>query len=130
MNIKISASLLLVAVIFSSLSVTTVFSQADDNIAEIRARVNDYGVGKKVSVTLKHGVKYKGKIGEIDQDGFSVRDKKTKKSIKFSYADVEKVKKSSYTKWIIIGVAAGAAIAVFIPLSQRCRNEGANALCL
>ena len=130
MHIKIKVSILLISIFLSTFGVVSGSAQASAKITKIRAKVEKYGAGKKVSVTLTDGTKYKGRIKEISRNDFSVQARKTNQTNKFSYSEVAKIKKSSYTKWIIIGVVAGAVTAVMIPLSIRCRNESRNALCL
>ena len=120
---KIILSILLATVFLSTVGVNAVLAQANSKATEIRARVNKYGVGKKVSVTLTDGVKYKGRIKKINQDDFSVEIRKSTQTKTFSYDDVKKIKKSSYAKWIIIGAGiAGAVIVSAIAATSICRG--------
>ena len=130
MFIRVKVMILLVVLLFSTIGVEANLAQTGSKTEEIRAKVTEYGIGKKVTVKLRDDTKFKGEISGIDQDSFSVKDSKSNTSKTFTYDEVSKIKKSSYTKWIVIGVVAAVAVAVIIPLSQRCRNEGSNSLCL
>ena len=126
---KCKASMFLLAILLGNFGASIGWAQkADADAAKVKDKVAEYGVGKKVSVKLNDGSKFKGRISEINADDFSVKPKKGN-SETFSYGDVAKIKKSSLTKWITIGaVAAGAVIAIVV-LTIPCRNEGST-LCL
>ncbi len=101
-----------------------------DNATKIRNKLIDYGTGKKVAVTMLDKSKTTGKLTSIGTDTFTVADGKSGSVQTISYGDVAKVKRTSITKWVTIGVVAGVAAVLLIALNQRCRNEGNNSLCL
>jgi hypothetical protein len=128
---RIKAIFLLVGLLISSVGAVANLAQTDSQTEAVRAKVAKYGVGKKVTVTLRDSTKIRGKIGSIDQDGFSLEESGSDTSRSFTYDEVGKIKKASNTKWIVIGVAAGAAAVVgLVLLDKRCRNEGSTTLCL
>ncbi|MEZ5307184.1 MAG: hypothetical protein R2684_08580 [Pyrinomonadaceae bacterium] len=97
----------------------------------IQTRVAKYGVGKNVNVVLNNGEKYKGTIKAFDSNGFSVAQKGGAEKT-FGYSEVKSVNKTGISKavWITIGAAAAGAVIFAATIGRRCRNEGANSLCL
>ncbi|HEY6803309.1 MAG TPA: hypothetical protein VI306_07005 [Pyrinomonadaceae bacterium] len=108
------------AVLVVTLSLTfpqNITAQTPQAVEKMRSKVQSLSVNrdKKIEVKLKDNTKYKGFITSVDPDSFTVSDVKTSQSQKFSYAEVQDVKKAgggiSTKTWIIIGgVAAGAII--------------------
>jgi hypothetical protein len=109
------AVLLTVCVIAVSLSLTiTASAQSTKDADQTRSKVQALSVNrdKKIEVKLRDNTKYKGYITAVEADSFTLTDAKTSKSEKFSYAEVEDVKKvgggiSTKTLLILGGVAAG-----------------------
>ncbi|HJX92714.1 MAG TPA: hypothetical protein VJ372_19620, partial [Pyrinomonadaceae bacterium] len=107
---KCLAALLSVCVIAVSLSLTvTVSAQSIADADQTRSKVQSLSVNrdKKVEVKLRDKNNYKGYITAVEPDSFTLKDAKTSNSQKFSYAEVEDVKKVgggiSTKTWIIIG---------------------------
>lgn len=115
---KYFAFLLSVLVLTLSLTLPqNISAQTPSSIEKTRSKVQSLSVNrdKKIEVKLKDNTKYKGFITSVDPDSFTVSDAKTSQSQKFSYAEVQDVKKAgggiSTKTWIIIGsVAAGSII--------------------
>ena len=94
---------------------------------KVRSKVQSLSVSrdKKVEVKLRDNTKYKGYITAVDPDSFTLTDAKTSTPHKFSYSEVEDVKKVgggiSTKTWIIIGgVAAGSVITWMIVKPAFC----------
>ena len=90
-------------------------------IQKIKTKVAKYGKGEKakVKVELRNQIKIKGYISAIDDDSFTVTDKKTGVATKVDYAQVKKVMKGnglSTTAKIGIAVAIVAPIAIILTL--------------
>jgi small nuclear ribonucleoprotein (snRNP)-like protein len=110
----------LLVVLIATLGLTfpqNINAQTPSSIEKTRSKVQSLSVerDKKIEVKLKDNTKYKGFITSVDPDSFTVSDAKTSQSQKFSYAEVQDVKKAgggiSTKTWIIIGsVAAGTII--------------------
>ena len=113
---KYLATLVSVCLIAVSLSLTqTASAQSTAGAEQTRSKVQALSVNrdKKVEVKLRDKTNYKGYITEVQPDSFTLKDAKTSNLQKFSYAEVEDVKKVgggiSTKTWIIIaGVAAGS----------------------
>ena len=93
---------------------TTTFAQTTTDPAKTKSKVQTLSVNrdKKVEVKLRDTTKYKGYISAVESDSFTVTDSKTGTSQKFTYSEVEDIKKvgggvSTKTLLIIGGVAAG-----------------------
>jgi len=94
---------------------------------KVRSKVQSLSVSrdKKVEVKLRDNTKYKGYITAVDPDSFTLTDAKMTTQQKFSYSEVEDVKKVgggiSTKTWIIIGsVAAGSVITWMIVKPAFC----------
>ena len=80
----------------------------------IKAQVNDWGAGAKVTVFLKDGTKVRGSIGQILDDSFDVTLNKQTQSSIISYRDVQKVKRRGWstTAKLAVGGLIGGAVLV------------------
>src|SRR4029079_12719457 len=113
---KYLATLVSVCLIAVSLSLTqTASAQSTAGAEQTRSKVQALSVNrdKKVEVKLPDKTNYKGYITAGEPDSFTLKEAKTSNLQKFSYAEVEDVKKVgggiSTKTWIIIGgVAAGS----------------------
>ena len=91
---------------------------ANGSAEKARTAVQKIGVGPKsrVEVKLQDGTKLKGSVSAAGDNDFTVTDSKTGAARTVAYADVAQVKKPggglSTRTWIIIGVAAVAAVIV------------------
>ena len=122
---------ILLSVVLTALSLSfpmRVSAQTTTAGAEkVRSKVQSLSVSrdKKVEVKLRDNTKYKGYITAVDPDSFTLTDAKTTTPQKFSYSEVEDVKKVgggiSTKTWIIIGsVAAGSVITWMIVKPAFC----------
>ena len=130
MTTKFLTVIMSVIILLASFGTQTIIGQTDEQTARVRTKIVKYGTDKKVSVTLKSGANFKGKIVSISQDGFDVAVKNEgNKSVAFS--DVREVKGSSKKKtWIIVGATAGAGFAIYLlTVGRICRNGGDNVFC-
>lgn len=88
-------------------------------IQKIKTKVADYGTGEKskVKVELRNQTKIKGYISAIDDDSFTVTDKKTGSTTKVDYAQVKKVSRNSLSTGVKIAIAVGIAVPVTVILT-------------
>ncbi|MBA3713487.1 MAG: hypothetical protein H0W76_13725 [Pyrinomonadaceae bacterium] len=106
-------------------------STRDSQTAErMRAEVAKLGVSKaaRVEVKLRDKTKLKGYISKIADDSFTLVDSDTGASHALNYADVVQVKKPgkglSAKIWIIVGVAAAAAVIVGVTVIKPVLCDG------
>ena len=111
------AFLLSVLIVTLSLTPYTVSAQTTAEVEKTRSKVQQLSVDrdKKIEVKLRDNTTYKGYITAVDGDSFTLADAKTSQTQKFSFSEVQGVKKSgggiSTKTWLIIGgVAAGSII--------------------
>jgi len=105
-------------------------AQAPEAAAETRAAVQRLGAGTKtrVEVRLQDGTRLRGHITAAGEDTFTITDSKTGAPRAVAYADAARVKKSggglSARTWVIIGVAAAAAVIVGVTVIQPVLCDG------
>jgi hypothetical protein len=110
------AFLLSVLIVTLSLAPYTA-AQTTADVEKTRSKVQQLSVDrdKKLEVTLRDSTRYKGYITAVESDSFTFSDAKTAQTQKFTYSEVQGIKKSgggiSTKTWLIIGgVAAGSII--------------------
>lgn len=91
--------------------------ESNGRAEKARAEVRRLGVGPKsrVEVRLQDGTRLKGSISAAGEDAFTVTEQKTGATRTVAYSDVARVKKPggvSALTWVVIGVAAAAAVVV------------------
>ena len=88
-------------------------------IQKIKTKVADYGTGEKskVKVELRNQTKIKGYISAIENDSFTVTDKKTGSTTKIDYAQVKNVNRNNLSTTAKIAIALGIAVPVTIILT-------------
>jgi small nuclear ribonucleoprotein (snRNP)-like protein len=101
----------------------------DELAAKIKSKITKSGVGEKskVKVELKNQTKLEGYVSAIEDDSFTVTDKKTGTSTEIKYDQVKKVSSKGLSTAAKIGIAVGIAVSVTILLTLlniRCNNEG------
>jgi hypothetical protein len=109
-----------------------VFAQTQDNknVEKIKTKIAKIGTGEKskVRVELLNQTKLKGYVSAIDNDSFTVTDKKTGTATKVDYAQVKKVMNGyGLSTAAKIGIGVGIAVPVAIVLTIfgiYCSNEG------
>ena len=93
-----------------------------------KAKVADLGTRSKVEVKLSDGTKAKGRIGEINDQTFTVTDQKTGATQEINYNEVTSLKKSgegvSPLTWGLIGGAAAAAVIVGVTVVKPVLCDG------
>lgn len=106
-------------------------AQATAGTAEkTRAAVQKIGTGAKrrVEVKLQDGTRLKGSVSAAGEDDFTITDSKTGAPRTVAYADVARVKEAggglSARSWIIIGVAAAAAVIVGVTVVEPVLCDG------
>jgi sRNA-binding regulator protein Hfq len=111
-----TSTIFLVAVMLLLTNVNMIVGQqsAVELDRRIKARVNDYGAGAKVTVFLKDGTKVRGSIGQILDDSFDVTLNNETQSSIISYRDVQKIKRRGWstTAKVAVGGVIGAAVLV------------------
>ena len=123
--------LLSVAANSALVSAQTNTDRTASSLAKIKNDVSKRGTGEKsrVEVKMLDGTKLNGYISQMDENSFTLVDRKTKQPSSIAYRDVAKVSNRStngdrIALWIIGGAAAVAAIVGGSMLLRRCRNEG------
>ena len=125
---------ILLSVVLTALSLTFPFgvsAQTTANAEKVRSKVQELSVNrdKKVEVKLRDTTKYKGYITAVESDSFTVADAKTSIPQKFSYSEVEEVKKVgggiSTKTWLIIGGVAAGSITTFLIIKPALCDGGA-----
>ena len=88
-------------------------------IQKIKTKDADYGTGEKskVKVELRNQTKIKGYISAIENDSFTVTDKKTGSTTKIDYAEVKNVNRNNLSTTAKIAIALGIAVPVTIILT-------------
>ncbi len=61
----------------------------DKNASHIRAQVEDFGVGHKLTVQMKNGDYYHGSISKIDSASFEIAEVDLAQVVKFQYAEIK-----------------------------------------
>ena len=114
----------LIVLTFNFVGGRLVFAQTQSDkdakkIQKIKTKVADYGTGEKskVKVELRNQTKIKGYISAIDDDSFTVTDKKTGSTTKVDYAQVKKVSRNSLSTGVKIAIAVGIAVPVTVILT-------------
>ncbi len=127
--------LLLVVLVFNFAGGRLVFARTQNDKSakltqKIKTKVAKFGTGEKakVKVELLNQTKIKGYISAIDDDSFTVTDKKTGAATKISYADTKKVMSGNGLSTAAkIGIAVGIAVPVTIILTlfgiQYCNEQ-------
>jgi len=116
---KIITVMLSVLLMFTQLGIQTLVAQSDAKTAKIRAKVYKYGLAKKVVVKLKDKSKFKGYISKIEKDSFTVTDKANQET-KFSYSDVNVIRKSGVPVGVWIAVGAAASVGTLFLIIYGC----------
>lgn len=129
---KYFAFLLSVLIVACGLTVPgSAKAQAVSNEEKTRAKVQSLSVNrdKKVEVRLRDKTKWKGYITSVESDSFTLTDSNTANSQKFSYAEVEDVKKiaggASTKTWLIIGGIAAGTVATWLIVKPAVCDGGA-----
>ncbi len=127
----------LIVLMFNLVGGRLLFAQTQDDdksaklTAKIKTKVAKFGTGEKskVKVELRNQTKIKGYISTIDDDSFTVTDKKTGTATKIEYAQVKKVSNDNGLSTAgKIGIAVGIAVPLAILLTLfgiRYCNESA-----
>jgi hypothetical protein len=63
----------------------------DKVASRIRAQVEDFGVGHKITVKLKNGDQYHGTISKMDPDSFEIAEVDLAQVVKFRYAEIKSI---------------------------------------
>ena len=63
----------------------------DKDAARIRAQVEDFGVGHKLTVKLKNGDYYHGTISKMEPDSFEIAEVDLAQVVKFRYAETKSI---------------------------------------
>ncbi len=114
----------LIVLVFNFAGGGSVFAQTQSDkdakkIQKIKSKVAKYGTGEKakVKVSLRNQTKIKGYISAIEDDSFTVTDKKTGTTTKVDYAQVKDVSRNNLSTNAKIAIALGIAVPVTIILT-------------
>ncbi len=114
----------LIVLVFNFAGGRMVFAQTQSDkdakkIQKIKTKIAKYGTGEKskVKVSLRNQTKIKGYISAIEDDSFTVTDKKTGATTKVDYAQVKNVSRNNLSTTAKIAIAVGIAVPVTILLT-------------
>ena len=130
--IKKNLAIVLAALMFSLSLCSTTPAQTNADVEKTRSKVQTLSVNrdKKIEVKLRDKTTYKGYITAVEPDSFSVSDSKNSNTQKFSYAEVEEVKKTggglSTKTWLIIGGATAGTIITWLIVKPAFCDGGAD----
>ena len=85
-------SLIALLLVFGLTIVTTAQTPPpflDKNASHIRAQVEDFGVGHRITVKMKNGDYYHGTISKVDSDNFEIAEVDLAQVVKFHYAEIK-----------------------------------------
>jgi len=122
--------LLLLATNFGSQPVRADTIEDAQLAGKARVSILKIGTGQKarVEVKLRDNTRLKGYVSEVGADTFTVTDAKTGASSTVAYNNVAQVKKPgkglSAKTWIIVGVAAAAAVIVGVTVIKPVLCDG------
>lgn len=121
---------ILISVFTIALNITFPLStsaQTTVDVEKTRSKVQTLSVNrdKKVEVRLRDKTTYKGYITAVEGDAFTITEAKTSATQKFSYSEVQEIKKLgsgiSTKTWLILGgVAAGSVVTWLIVKPAFC----------
>ena len=99
----------------------------DKDAARIRQKIEDLGVGHRLTVKLKNGDYYHGTVSKIDPASFEIAEVDLSQVVKFQYAEIKSLygsygEKNVFGKrpnpktsgFIALGVLAGALLVPII----------------
>ena len=61
----------------------------DKNASHIRAQVEDFGVGHKITVKMKNGDYYHGSVSKIEATTFEIAEADLAQVVKFQYVEIK-----------------------------------------
>ncbi len=133
-------SFLIQMICITSVSAVVPTDTEMQRIAKMKERISVIQLEqKRVVITRRDGTKLKGRISEVKESSFFIKDERTDTTIEVKYNDATQVKTkgkglSTGTK-VLIGVVAAAVILVLIikPLGKspfpKCNADMSNAPC-
>jgi hypothetical protein len=111
----------LIVLVFNFVGGRLVFAQTQNDKSvkltqKIKTKVAKFGSGEKskVKVELLNQTKIKGYISAIDDDSFTITDKKTGAATKIDYANTKKVMSG---KGLSTAAKIGIAVGIAVPLT-------------
>ena len=112
-------------------STLTTSAQTTADINKVRSKVQTLSVNRdrQVEVKLRDNTKYKGHITSVDPDSFTLTEAKTSSVQKFSYSEVEDVRKVgggiSTKTWLILGGVAAGSVTTWLIVKPALCDGGA-----
>jgi len=100
----------------------------DKEAARIREKIEDLGVGHRLTVKLKNGDHYHGTISKIDSTSFEIAEVDLAQVVKFQYAEIKSLygsygeknvfgKRPNPKTGIIVGAAVLGGLMLLVALS-------------
>src|SRR5687768_4576727 len=89
--------LVAVVLLFTNVDVIVGQQSAVELDRQVKAQLNKFGAGAKITVYLKDGTKVRGSVGQILDDSFDVTLNDETKSSVISYRDVQKIKRRGWS---------------------------------
>jgi hypothetical protein len=103
----------------------------DKDSARIRQKIEDLGVGHRLTVKMKNGDYYHGTISKMDSAGFEMAEVDLAQVVKFQYAEIKSLYGSYGEKnvlgkrpnpktgiFVLAGVMAGLIVAVALSIPK------------
>ena len=103
----------------------------DKDAARIREKIEDLGVGHRLTIKMKNGDYYHGTISKIDPAGFEMAEVDLAQVVKFQYAEIKSLygsygEKNVFGKrpnpktgiFVFAGVMAGLIVAVVLSIPK------------
>ncbi len=114
---KIISLTLVVLLMQLSFVHSTYAGTKEEKLAEkLKTEISKLGTGSgaKIKIKLKDGIKIKGYVTEVSENGFVVMNSETNKTVPVSYSQVKQAKGNNLSSGVIILIGVGVAIAFII----------------
>ena len=85
----------------------------DKDAARIREKIEDLGVGHRLTIKMKNGDYYHGTISKIDPAGFEMAEVDLSQVVKFQYAEIKSLY-GSYGQKNVFGKRPNPKTGIFI----------------
>ena len=109
-------SLIALLLVFGLTIVTTAQTTPpflDKDAARIREKIEDLGVGHRLTIKMKNGDYYHGTISKIDPAGFEMAEVDLSQVVKFQYAEIKSLY-GSYGQKNVFGKRPNPKTGIFI----------------
>ena len=116
-------SICLVFFLFSATAPDLLQAQNPKDVQKVKDKISSLKVREKetVSVTMRDGAKWKGRLIGLDDSSFQLADQRSGKNVSIAYADVKRVRSSrrGLNRLAKIGIGAGIGIGILLAVCIR-----------